>query len=312
MVTTWHILYEMFGKTPAWLHGQSTKKEKNGRKLFRLLFDHYLGAEHVTHQANQVEARIASLSYKGEQRNWTWDKYVDAHIEQHIIAKNLMPYGYSGIDERSKVRHLLGGISDPGLAPVSCNILAMREEDKTFTKCATMYTDFIRMSNPAGPRQDRAAKFRRYIPDGAAAVDAEGVEGETDADAGAEAHVAPACRTRQTSTRSLGLRPSTTLPRTTPTSMLQRRRRSTRTVKMIRRSLPSARLPRFAGATTPWTSQTTGKVCLAMTTTADPMPRTLRSPANRERSPRTDRPWLTGNPDGLPRAAHCALDTTIS
>ena len=159
MVTAWNILYEMFGQTPAWLHGQSTKKEKNGRKLFRLLFDHYLGAEHVTHQANKVEARIASLSYKGEQRNWGWDKYVDAHIEQHIIAKNLMPYGYSGIDERSKIRHLLAGISDPGLHPVTVNILAMREEDKTFTKCATMYTDFIRMSNPAGPRQDRGRQI---------------------------------------------------------------------------------------------------------------------------------------------------------
>ena len=159
MVTAWNILYEMFGQTPAWLHGQSTKKEKNGRKLFRLLFDHYLGAEHVTHQANKVEARIASLSYKGEQRNWSWDKYVDAHIEQHIIAKNLMPYGYSGIDERSKIRHLLAGISDPGLHPVTVNILAMREEDKTFTKCATMYTDFIRMSNPAGSRQDRGRQI---------------------------------------------------------------------------------------------------------------------------------------------------------
>ena len=92
----------MFGQMPAWLHRQSTKKEKNRRKVFRPLFDHYLGAEHVTHQANKVEARIANLSYKGEQKNWGWDKYVDAHIEQHIIAKNLMPYGYSGIDERSK------------------------------------------------------------------------------------------------------------------------------------------------------------------------------------------------------------------
>jgi hypothetical protein len=124
--------------------------------LFRLLFDHYLSAEHVTHQENKVEARIAGLSYKGEQKNWGWDKYVDAHIEQHIIAKNLMPYGYSGIGERSKIRHLLGGISNPGLHPVTCNILAMKEEDKTFTKCATMYTDFIRTcGNSVNPRQDR-------------------------------------------------------------------------------------------------------------------------------------------------------------
>jgi hypothetical protein len=39
---------------------------------------------------------------------------------------------------------------------VTCNILAMKEEDKTFTKCATMYTDFIRAcGNSANPRQDR-------------------------------------------------------------------------------------------------------------------------------------------------------------
>jgi hypothetical protein len=81
MVTVWNILYEMFGQTPAWLHGQFTKKEKNRCKLFHLLFDHYLGAKHVTHQANKVEARIASLSYKGEQKNWGWDTSQDAKVD---------------------------------------------------------------------------------------------------------------------------------------------------------------------------------------------------------------------------------------
>ena len=38
---------------------------------------------------------------------------------------------------------------------MTVNILAMREEDKTFTKCVTMYTDFIRMCvNSVSPRQD--------------------------------------------------------------------------------------------------------------------------------------------------------------
>ena len=55
-----------------------------------------------------------------------------------------------------------------------------------------------------------SAKFCLYLPDGAAAADAAGVEGETAADAvgaDAEADVTPACRTRQTSTMSLGFRP---------------------------------------------------------------------------------------------------------
>jgi hypothetical protein len=42
MVMVWNILYEMFGQMPAWLHATLTKKEKNGRKLYHLLFAHYL------------------------------------------------------------------------------------------------------------------------------------------------------------------------------------------------------------------------------------------------------------------------------
>ncbi len=70
MVTVWNILFEMFGQMPAWLHAASTKKEKNDCKLYRLLFAHYLGSDHVNHLANKMEARLASLTYRGEQKNW--------------------------------------------------------------------------------------------------------------------------------------------------------------------------------------------------------------------------------------------------
>jgi hypothetical protein len=79
-VTVWNILYEMFGLTPAWLHATSTKKDKNGRKLYCLLFAHYLGSDHVNHLANKMEARLASLTYRGNQKNWDWSQYTDAHI----------------------------------------------------------------------------------------------------------------------------------------------------------------------------------------------------------------------------------------
>ncbi len=69
MVTVWNILFEMFGQMPAWLHAASTKKEKNGHKLYHLLFAHYLGSDHVNHLANKMEARLASLIYRGEQKN---------------------------------------------------------------------------------------------------------------------------------------------------------------------------------------------------------------------------------------------------
>jgi hypothetical protein len=83
---------------PAWLHAASTKKEKNGSKLHCLLFAHYLGSDHVNHLANKMKVRLASLTYRGEQKNWDWSCYTDAHIEQHTIAKNLMEHGYSGLE----------------------------------------------------------------------------------------------------------------------------------------------------------------------------------------------------------------------
>ena len=144
MVTCWNILYEMFGSTSAWIHGQVTKKEKNGRKLFRILFEHYLGADHVGHLATKMETRLATLTYRGEQKNWNWASYTDAHIEQHTIATNLKQYGYAGLDERSKVRHLLGGINDEGVNPVVCQVLALKESDKTFDSVAKLFAEYLR------------------------------------------------------------------------------------------------------------------------------------------------------------------------
>jgi hypothetical protein len=66
MVTVWNILFEILGQMPAWLHAVLTKKEKNGCKLYHLLFAHYLGSDHVNHLANKMEAGLASLTYCGK------------------------------------------------------------------------------------------------------------------------------------------------------------------------------------------------------------------------------------------------------
>jgi hypothetical protein len=155
MVTVWNILFEMFGQMPAWLHAALTKKEKNDRKLYHLLFAHYLGSDHVNHLANKMEARLASLTYCGKQKNWDWSRYTDAHIEQHTIAKNLMEHGYSGLDKRSKIRHWLTGIQDNAVQPVVCQVLAMREDNKIFTKCLALFANFIRhlKQNPSNMRR---------------------------------------------------------------------------------------------------------------------------------------------------------------
>jgi hypothetical protein len=174
MVMVWNILFEMFGQMPAWLHAALTKKEKNGCKLYRLLFAHYLGSDHVNHLANKMEARLANLTYRGKQKNWDWSHYTDAHIEQHTIAKNLMEHGYSGLDECSKVHHLLTGIQDNAIQPVVCQVLAMREDNKTFMKCLALFADFIchLKQNPSNMR--RVAKLGSAGQGGGRGCDAGG------------------------------------------------------------------------------------------------------------------------------------------
>jgi hypothetical protein len=54
-----------------------------------------------------------------------------------------MEHGYSGLDEYSRVHHLLTGLQDNVVQPVVCQVLAMREEKKTFTTCLASFADFI-------------------------------------------------------------------------------------------------------------------------------------------------------------------------
>ncbi len=177
---------------PAWLHVALTKKEKNGRKLYRLLFAHYLGSDHVNHLANKMEAHRANLTYRGKQKNWDWSHCTDAHIlEQHTIAKNLMKHGYSGLDEHSKVRHLLTGIQDNAVQPVVCQVLAMREDNKTFTKCLALFADFIRhlKQNPSNMR--RVAKLGSAGQGGGRGRDSRGRGGGGRGCGGRDGHGSP-------------------------------------------------------------------------------------------------------------------------
>ena len=55
--------------------------------------------------------------------------------------------------------HLLTGIQDNAVQPVVCQVLAMREDDKTFTKCSALFADFIRHLKQNPSNMHRVAKL---------------------------------------------------------------------------------------------------------------------------------------------------------
>jgi hypothetical protein len=109
-----------------------------------LLFDHYLGASNVGNLATAAEGRLQSTRYSGDKRNIDFEKYVRIHTEQYSVLDGLMEHGYSGIDESSKVRLLLAGITTSNYDVVKSHILDSPALKTSFEKSVELYKDFIK------------------------------------------------------------------------------------------------------------------------------------------------------------------------
>ena len=63
-------------------------------------------------------------------------------MDQHQILTDLKEHSYSGIDERSKVRHLMAGINTETLDAVKTQIIASKPLRSDFAACIILYKDF--------------------------------------------------------------------------------------------------------------------------------------------------------------------------
>ena len=69
-------------------------------------------------------------------------------MQQHSILEGLVAHGYAGIDERSKVRHLLAGIKTNKLNAIKTRIMSDMKYCNSFDDSVTLYMDFIKESTP--------------------------------------------------------------------------------------------------------------------------------------------------------------------
>jgi len=106
----------------------------------------------------RLSYRLQHARYQGEQHQWNFEQYVKSHIDQHHILNNLREYGYSGIDEWSKVRYLVGGISTNALDAVKTRILSDAPLRCDFEGCVILYKDFIKQQQTGNDVQEREAK----------------------------------------------------------------------------------------------------------------------------------------------------------
>jgi len=93
--------------------------------------------------AAMAKKKLQTNMCSGETRKWNFEKYVWVQVDQHAILNNLREHGYSGIDRRTMVRHLLAGIKTTALDHVKTRILSDSFLRENFSACVNLFQDFI-------------------------------------------------------------------------------------------------------------------------------------------------------------------------
>ena len=148
----WQIISDWCRNEPCWTYVKPHQRRRDGRGAYFGLWNHYLGPNNIDNAATIAERKLETTTYDGEKRRWNFERYVKTHKDQHTILDNLKEHGYAGIDERSKVRHLLNGIKTDRLDSVKTRIMSDQTLRNSFDDCVILFKDFIAqassMKNP--------------------------------------------------------------------------------------------------------------------------------------------------------------------
>ncbi len=78
----WVILPACFGLSSAWQHVKKFANQKNGCQAWRTLHDHFFGGDKVNTMVADVLLTLKALHYSGDCKNFMFDKFCTAHVDQ--------------------------------------------------------------------------------------------------------------------------------------------------------------------------------------------------------------------------------------
>jgi hypothetical protein len=148
----WYIMSNICGKHSCFVYIKPALRTKNGRDAYMLLFDHFLGPNNVGNMASEAETKLTSTLCNGEKKRFTWETYVRIHTEQHSVLNGLKDYGYTGIDDSSKVCHLLKVIKTTELDVCKAQVMASPYLRDGFAATVELYSTFIKKLKAENPQ----------------------------------------------------------------------------------------------------------------------------------------------------------------
>jgi hypothetical protein len=149
------ILHTVWGKSSWWTHCKAFTKTKNGHQAFRTLHAQLLGGPKAIASGAAILAQLQALKHKGDRRNFTFDKYVQLHMQQHILHADLADYGVAPLSENLKILWFKEGITDRSFEVVKMNAIASPERCATFQAVQEAYSTFHRQRCQTDPPRAR-------------------------------------------------------------------------------------------------------------------------------------------------------------
>jgi hypothetical protein len=147
----WSILLACFGFSSPWQHFKKFAAQQNGCQAWCTLHGHFFGGDKVSIMVSKILLTLKSLHYSGDHKNFTFDKYCTAHVDQHNCHAALSEWNVAPLEETMKIHYFEDGISDPSFASVMSMIMVDRQKFQEFDAVMWLYVNYMRTQKAEAP-----------------------------------------------------------------------------------------------------------------------------------------------------------------
>ncbi len=138
----WAILHAQYSASAAWQHVKNYSTTQNGRQVWRTLHTFFFGGDRVSSMHSNIISTLKTLYYSGDRKNYNFDKYCTAHVEQHNRLTALLEFGVQDLNEATKIHYFEEeGIKDDSFNSVKTTILVDRSKFPDFNSVMNLYSN---------------------------------------------------------------------------------------------------------------------------------------------------------------------------
>jgi hypothetical protein len=112
---------------------------------------HFFGGNKVSTMMTGVHTALRGLTYSGDTKHFTFDKYVTNHVNQHNTADRLTDYGAAKLDEHIKIDYFMTGIKSSEFDATKNNVTANRDNFTDFDTVKNLFVEFRRLQHASRP-----------------------------------------------------------------------------------------------------------------------------------------------------------------